>query len=543
MKITFKLFSIVTTLFFLSCDIYAQNIYELRKFTNEDWIEMTTEDRIKALNVSINHPGNQTIMGDFGRYTDMYPRWGYDYYEMENRYETYAFRGFENYNIMEDRRSKWYYNQFGDRLTKMTRSARIWAETYYDDGTTDVKGPTGYINSYGGRSNSNGIWVVQESTNDWAISVVGANALRTKFTPLTLTIPNLSGMKADFQSANYEASIVNSIASGGGGRYGSVRGNTLLLRGGQLRRKFGALTLGANYVNMYARQVNREKGDIWKGTVSDNTPTPMLYAVRIMDDSPHDGNGPTIHDVKIKVDGVYRPDILPQIIIDDYRRELTTAVTSTGQMGYLDFNTNLGGERQNTDFTQLSLFERIPKFLDYMLLNDYAHGWNVKDVTENLNYKLAPEYYKYMEPGGKPFQVNGNEYVVYLFDLSSIKNIVKRVQAEITVSNDYRIQLAEIFTKKQAGGHSPKGEYFYWYNTSFWKTMAQAEGNIKDNSNLRTVAVDFAWEVGNTIYGFDAHFNYLGFKVDGEYVRNIHHYMFSDGIPGAGEYMIDPTEI
>ena len=39
------------------------------------------------------------------------------------------------------------------------------------------------------------------------------------------------------------------------------------------------------------------------GTLS-LAPTPMLYALRILDDSPNDGDGPVIHDVKLKVDGV-----------------------------------------------------------------------------------------------------------------------------------------------------------------------------------------------------------------------------------------------
>ena len=191
MKINYKIVLIFTVLLFLSYNVFAQNIYELRKLTDEDWVKMTTEERLKALNVSNNHPGNQTYMGDFGRYTDLYPQWGYDYYEMEDRYENYAFRGFENYNIINDRRNKWYYNQFGDRLTKMTTNARIWTETYNDDGTFEPLGPYPYINSQfstGGKiKNIDGIWVARESTDDWAVSIVGAGAIRTKFTPLTST--------------------------------------------------------------------------------------------------------------------------------------------------------------------------------------------------------------------------------------------------------------------------------------------------------------------------------------------------------------------
>jgi len=558
MKITLRIVSVIAIFLFSLGNVSAQNIYELRKLTDKDWISMTTEERLKALNVSNNHPGNQTLMGDFGRYTDLYPRWGYDYYEMEDSYGNYAFRGFENYNIIEDRRNKWYYSQFGDRLTKMTRSARIWAETYNDDGSFDFYGPSNYINSQiaqrwcvsgnvGRVAYVDGIWVARESTEDWAVSLVGAGALRTKFTPLTLNYPNMPGMKADFQTENIDASIVSAIIAGKASEsQGGERSlHSIILRGGQLRRKFGAFTLGASYANMYGVQTNREKGDTLKGTVHDYTPTPMLYAVRILDDSPQDGNGPIIHNVKIVIDGIERSDIMPQIILDDIRNELRTAVTKLSEKGYLEHICRLseryGGEK--APFTQTTLYDRVPKYVDYLYMNDYTNGWNTKNFTENFNLELGKEYFKFIDPMGKPFQVNGNEYVVYLFDLSSIKNKVKRVQAEITVSNDYRIQVAEIFTKKTTGGHASKGENFDWYNSTFWKTMAQADGNVKDSSNLRTVTVDFGWEVGNTIYGFDAHFNYLGFNVDGEYVTNTHHYMFADGAPGTGYPLTEPSDL
>ncbi len=194
-------------------------------------------------------------------------------------------------------------------------------------------------------------------------------------------------------------------------------------------------------------------------------------------------------------------------------------------------------------FTQMTLYERIPKYLDYFYMNDYMHGWNTKEVTGNFDVELAKEYFRYFDPGGKPFQVNGNEYVLYLFDLSCITDKVKRVNAEITVANDYKIQVAEIFTKQEVGGHAKFGENFDWYKASLWKTMAQADGNIKDGSNLRKVTVDFAWEVGNTIYGLDAHFNYLGFEINGEYVNNTHYYMFADGAPGTGPPLYETRDL
>ncbi len=542
-------FSLVICLFLLTNNLFAQNIYELRKYTDLDWEKMTTEERLSALNVSNTHAKNQTFVGDFGRNSDIYPKWGYDYYEMEDRYENYAFRGFENYNIIEDRRNRWYYNQFGDRLTKMTKSSMIWFEERYDDGRSYLRGTSAgeYINRQVG---PDGIWVARESTDDWAISAVGAGALRTKLTPLTISIPNLEGMAVNFQSANWNVRMVNALLfSGGSGHVIQsatlnvrARGNALTLRGGQIRRKIGALTLGATYANMYAMQGTREGGTNLGGHVSDYSPTPIIYAMRVVDDSPHDGDGPIVHNVKLKIDGVYRPDIKPFVVLDDLRNELITAVNSKSQQQYLLYKgTTFSG--QELTFDQLTMDERTPKYLDYMYLNDYNRGWNTKNLTDNYDAEAAKDYYKAIDPGDKPIQVSGNEYVVYMFDLGSIKDKVNRVQVDLTVSGDYRVQISQIYTKKVDGGHDYKGENMTHYRARYWRTMAQAEGNVKDGSNLRTVSLDYGYEVGNSIYGFDMHFNYLGFRINGEFVTNTHFYMFSDGVPGTGLPPNPPTDV
>ncbi|MFC1651501.1 hypothetical protein ACFL2X_08015, partial [Candidatus Latescibacterota bacterium] len=497
---------------------------------------MSTEERLKALSASNSHAANQTFFGDFGRSSDLYSRWGYDYYEMEDRYENYAFRGFENYADINDRRNKNYYNQFGDRLTKMRTSANIWTETYNDDGTSKIDRTLSYINDTPDIY-VDGVWVARESTDDWAVSVIAADALRAKFTPLTLSLPNMAGLKIDFQSANYEASYISSLQSGMEAHNFYVftsptkNTSTLLLRGGQLRRKFGALTLGATYVNMYSVQGSRDKGNSLKGNVTNHQPTALRYVVRILDDSPQDGTGPIISSVMLKVNGRLRPDLIPFIMKDDVRRELQTAVYSTAQQKYLDYSTTYESDKNDP----LSVIERSPKFVDYMYMEDHINGWNSKGVRDNFDTERAGEYYKIIDPGGTPVQVNGTEYVVYIFNISSIPDEIRGVEAEITVANDYRVQTAKIYSDNVVARQATDGSaYPDYYNATFWETRAQANGNVKDSSNLRTITVNFGYEVANIIYGVDAHFNYFGFKVNGEYVVNQHNYMFSDGYAGTG---------
>lgn len=517
------------------------NLYDLRKLTDQDWISMSTEQRLDALNVSNNRAQNKTFIGDFCPYEDLYKRWGYDYYEMNDRYENYAFRGFENYNIIEDRRQRWYYNRFGDRLSKMTTSGVIFSETRYDDGTSANEDASGFINSQisGGRQSTgvDGIWVARESTEDWAISAVAAGMLRAKLTPLTLSVPNAEGSILNFQSKNYQARLIHTKRSSvakdanSGVELGDMtKGNPLFLRGGQIKRKFGALTIGANYANLYHVQNTREGGTSQRGHVSDYAPVPMMFMVRVVDDSPQDGGGPTVQDVQINVNGRPRPDIVPTAIIDDLQRELITAVDSKAEYQYLEPSMN---NDKPLNFDKLSVEERIPKFLDYIYFSEYMRGQNTDKVISNIDIDQMKEYYRYAAPNEK-HQVNGTEYIVYVFDIITVKEKVHRVEVELTVANDYRVQASQIYTIKSSGGHDVKGDSFNHYTAQYWQTRAQADGNIKDGSNTTRISIDFGYEVANMIWGFDAHFNYLGFNVNAEWVANTHYWMFADGIPGSG---------
>jgi hypothetical protein len=91
-----------------------------------------------------------------------------------------------------------------------------------------------------------------------------------------------------------------------------------------------------------------------------------------------------------------------------------------------------------------------------------------------------------------------------------------------------------IYTTNSPGGKDPSANYQVYYSAMYWRTALQAEGNIKDKSNLKRVSVDFGIQVASIIYGVDANFNYHGFTINGEYATNSSHYMFPDDYPGTG---------
>ena len=63
----------------ISSIIHAQNIYELGKLSEDDWLSMSTEDRLNSLGKANKYAQNQTFLGDFGKHYDQYKRWGYEF--------------------------------------------------------------------------------------------------------------------------------------------------------------------------------------------------------------------------------------------------------------------------------------------------------------------------------------------------------------------------------------------------------------------------------------------------------------------------------
>jgi len=518
---------------------YSDNIYDLRKLTEEDWLSMNTEERLSALGTAYQHEENQTFLGSFGRNYELRNKWGYEFYEMEDRYENYSFRNFESYNIIEERRRKWSYNQFGDRIAKMRHSANMWREVYQGNDTSYMYNPFDYINTIGGNTGYvDGVWVARESTDDWAISVTGAGAIRTTFTPLTLSLPNVDGISIDFQNSNTAIKLVSSAYVGhtgarGGDNTSFVRSGGVMLRGGRIKRHFGILTLGATYATAYGVQGNRQRGSEWRGTVTNGTPTPVMVAVRFLDDSPEDGNGgPIVYDIRLKVNGRFRDDIIPQVIRDDITRDRTSAVTEKLESDYVEPKSAIGIGPPNYDYLNIS--SAIPKYLDYAYLNNNYKGHNLEKTNSNFDAGLSETHYSIIEASGKPVSANGTESIVYIFDLMSMSEKLIQVEAVTTVSNDYRIQTSMIYTHESRGGHDMSGKEKSWYDATYWTTVAQSEGNIKDESNLRSVTFDFGFQVASVTWGMDMDLNYFGFKVRGEWVNNTTKSMFPEGSPGQG---------
>jgi hypothetical protein len=146
-------------------------------------------------------------------------------------------------------------------------------------------------------------------------------------------------------------------------------------------------------------------------------------------------------------------------------------------------------------------------------------GINLSNLSKKYNPDLANKYFSMAEPN-IPIQLNGTQCAVYWFDISSITEKVNRAEAELTVNNDYRVETTNVYTTSSVGGNDTDGTTINWYNATYWNMVAEADGNVKDGSNVERIRVDFGFPIAAMMYGLDADFNYHGFKVTGEFITS-----------------------
>lgn len=164
--------------------------------------------------------------------------------------------------------------------------------------------------------------VGSDGTDAWQAKLIYANEIRSKFTPLTFKMSNLDGLRMDLATAHDRFSVLLSrifaplhTSALNRGSDNIVKAKALLL-GGHYERQVGFLNLGATFVNVHQYEpLMANKYHTLKGLPGAIQNAPALIAVRISDDSPQEGRGGAVlHDVKVYVNGVLRPEIEPFII-------------------------------------------------------------------------------------------------------------------------------------------------------------------------------------------------------------------------------------
>ena len=388
------------------------------------------------------------------------------------------------------------------------------------------------------RGNFYHILVGRDSYKDLGYSLVMGDGLIARFTPLTLSQVTFNGARLDLSTPRLQATILGSrmerpryfwdgglIPPWSSEDTDYADASTLLL-GGRAQAEIGGLRLGLNGVNMHVYQSTRGDNSL-KGVLRPELPMLDWVVVRFGDDSPADGEaGAVVQEVRLIVNGEERQDLRPAVIRHRSGAPIRVGSISraTGEFRALIYNT-FTGYYQSAPFFYRGRNE-VPLYADYFYRLDHEAG---VDVSGDVDLEGMLASYQVESPEAV-LRADGEDQLVFLFDLSREPR-VESVEVEALLGNDYRVEVATL------RDDSPRARnYATRYRSSFYRTALQAEGNVRDLSNLERRRVAVGENTALFVYGADANLRLAGVEIKAEYARSDLYARYPAGLDGDPIY-------
>ena len=288
--------------------------------------------------------------------------------------------------------------------------------------------------------------IADDAYAGWTTRVTIGDEIKTTFTPLTLDMVRLNGIRLDGASYDNRATLVLSRVSDPGkfwlgGRYPvggltEARENGVYLTGGHWESYVGDFfVFGVSYVNLHRFDSMRKFRQNTQRGVALSGAIPKQITVRFEDDSPEDGaGGPAIFDL--------------------------VAWVRSKEAGRT--------EREELHPVQI---ERSP---------------GVVDVARHVEVNGT-----YLEGG-----MRVPNCLEYTFD---VPEDAFGVAFDADVARDYRILMKQkhfyVTDPERGSGKNMETPYFI---------VRRAEGNVPDMSNRKRVSFDYGMPTGTTMYGMNA---------------------------------------
>ena len=366
------------------------------------------------------------------------------------------------------------------------------------------------------------ILVGRDSYKDLGYSIVLGDGQIARFTPLTLSQVTFNGARLDVSTPRLQATILGSrmerpryfwdgglIPPWSSEDTDYADASTLLL-GGRAQAQIGGLRLGLNGVNMHVYQSTREDNSL-KGVLRPEYPMLDWVVVRFGDDSPADGEaGAVVQEVRLIVNGEERRDLRPAVIRHRSGApiRLGSVSRSTGEFRALVYNT-FTGYYQSAPFFYRGRNE-VPLYGDYFYRLDHEAG---VDVSGDVDLEGLLAVYQVESPEAV-LRADGEDQLVFLFDLSR-ETRVESVEVEALLGNDYRVEVATLRDDNpRARNHATR------YRSAFYRTALQAEGNVRDLSNLKRRRIAVGENTALFVYSADANLRLAGVEIKAEYARS-----------------------
>ncbi len=329
----------------------------------------------------------------------------------------------------------------------------------------------------------NTLVVAHDNYQNWASRLIVADRIRTRFTPLTLDLAALNGVRWDIDARTTKISMVYSrfdfpifevfgqLSTYEDNVWHSQREEPTYLLGGHLEREIGALNVALNYVNLSRMDSYIDWGDhTLKGVLpSTGEVPPLMIAVKVADGTPRDGGGARVLDLRI---GEEWGD-LAQVTITRHDTRKPPLPTDNEDGAF-------------------PIDRSIPPYIQF--------GKGV----------FSPE-----DPGQRGFlEANETEFLIYWFEIpEEMRADVESIRFRALVANDYQISISEIHALGSgAGGFGQQASYFY--------DVAAQEGSVEDGTNLRWVEFEYGRQSGRTVASLRVDLASAGFQVRSEWARS-----------------------
>jgi len=360
--------------------------------------------------------------------------------------------------------------------------------------------------------------VARDDAKGWATALLIAEEIRTQFSPLTLSMTGINGVRLDIQAPYGPAighlSLLGSRWSAPGwsgdvsGRQQLTRRTGSMLSGAHGEVEIGSLRLGGSAVNEHRFDADQSRFS-FRGDLRPTQVRPSYLIVKFSDDSPRDeAAGAVVNEVYLRLNGQDRRDLTPTFVRLNSRNP-----------------TVLGRENRITgQFLRTDYSDGGTKFADYFYLLDHLAGERVRNV--NLD-----ELVRWVEilPPGSDMRADGEWVILAWFDLQG-EEYIESAEAHALVGNDYRIDVVGLYNDDPR-----KLTYESQWRTGGVGASLRSDGNVQDLSNLEWVSVEVGTWTGRYVVGLDGDWQGRKARIRWEWARSIDFYQYPDGPPAYRE--------
>ena len=368
------------------------------------------------------------------------------------------------------------------------------------------------------------LMIGMDSYRGWSASLMVGDAVPTRFSPLTLNLSRLNGIRFDASSRKSSFSIIGSrvsdpvlLATGltqSGVQVNSegISGNPSFgtyLVGAHWETTLGnVLKLGSSYVNVHNfDSIAGRKGGSLKGVVpfSSLEEAKSVFVI-VSDDSHWDENGPRVYRMEILVDGERRDDIEPMIRLVRSVPALVGAANRETGLGSSEIALNRAD--RPSWLIQSYLMEEIVRegYSRSGELSSFSSGGLFFNSGEPVTHEDVPF-----------LEANGTDILIYRFE---VPPGAKEVRFRALAAGDYVVDVASAL--------GWIGNDVQWRD---WHTVHRARDNVQDHSNMGWVTFRYGFPTGTVLYGMNFEAKVLGFQAWGEFARNTSYFRYPSG-PG-----------